>query len=112
MQGGQLRGLAVTTKERVAVVPDMPTIAESGVPGFDVFSWFGFFVPAKTPPEIIAKINADTNAALAYASVKSRFDELGATPKGSTPEELAAFLQSEIDKWGPVIKEAKIKVEN
>jgi tripartite-type tricarboxylate transporter receptor subunit TctC len=107
-----LRGLAVTTKDRVAVVADIPTIAESGVPGFDVFSWFGFFVPAKTPPDIVARINADTNAALAHASVKSRFEELGATPKGSTPAELAAFLKSEVDKWGPVIQEAKIRVEN
>jgi tripartite-type tricarboxylate transporter receptor subunit TctC len=112
VKSGSLRGLAVTTKERVAVVPELPTIAESGVPGFDVFSWFGFFVPARTPPDIIARINADTNAALAYASVKSRFEELGAVPKGSTPAELAAFLKSEIDKWGPVIHEAKIRVEN
>jgi tripartite-type tricarboxylate transporter receptor subunit TctC len=112
VRAGSLRGLAVTTKERVAAVPDIPTIAESGVPGFDVFSWFGFFVPAKTPPDIVARINADTNAALAYAPVKSRFEELGATPKGSTPGELAAFLKSEIDKWGPVIQEAKIRVEN
>jgi tripartite-type tricarboxylate transporter receptor subunit TctC len=111
VRAGSLRGLAVSTKERVAVVPDIPTIAET-VPGFDVFSWFGFFVPAKTPREIIARINADTNAALAYASVKSRFEELGAVPKGSTPAELAAFLQSEIDKWGPVIREAKIRVDN
>ena len=112
VKAGSLRGLAVTTKDRVAVVADIPTIAESGVPGFDVFSWFGFFVPAKTPPDIVARINADTNAALAHASVKSRFEELGATPKGSTPAELAAFLKSEIDKWGPVIQEAKIRVEN
>src|SRR6195256_524258 len=109
---GHLRGLAVTTKERIAIMPEMPTIAESGVPGFDVYSWFGFFVPARTPQEIIARINADTNAALAHPSVKPRFDDLGATPKGSTPAELAAFLKSEIDKWGPVIQEAKIKVEN
>jgi tripartite-type tricarboxylate transporter receptor subunit TctC len=112
VKAGSLRGLAVTTKDRVAVVADIPTIAESGVPGFDVFSWFGFFVPAKTPPDIVARINADTNAALAHASVKPRFEELGATPKGSTPAELAAFLKSEIDKWGPVIQEAKIRVEN
>src|SRR3954470_21148561 len=112
VKGGQLRGLAVTTKERVTATPEIPTIAESGVPGFDVFSWFGFFVPIKTPPEVIAKINADTNAALVYAPVKSRFEELGANPKGSTPAELASFLQSEIDKWGPVIREAKIRVEN
>ncbi|HEV3499628.1 MAG TPA: tripartite tricarboxylate transporter substrate binding protein [Bradyrhizobium sp.] len=112
VRAGSLRGLAVTTKERVAVVPDIPTIAESGVPGFDVFSWFGFFVPARTPEAVVAKINADTNAALVYSSVKSRFDDLGATPKGSTPSELAAFLKSEIDKWGPVIREAKIRVDN
>jgi tripartite-type tricarboxylate transporter receptor subunit TctC len=112
VKAGTLRALAVTTKERVAVVPEMPTIAESGVPGFDVFSWFGFFVPARTPPDVVARINADTNAALAYAPVRSRFEELGATPKGSTPAELADFLQSEIDKWGPVIREAKIRVDN
>ena len=112
VKGGSLRGLAVTTKERVAVVPEIPTIAESGVPGFDVFSWFGFFVPAKTSKDVIAKVNVDTNAALVHASVKSRFEELGANPKGSTPAELAAFLKSEMDKWGPVIREAKIRVEN
>jgi tripartite-type tricarboxylate transporter receptor subunit TctC len=112
VRAGSLRGLAVTTRERVAVVPDIPTIAESGVPGFDVFSWFGFFVPARTPQDIIARINADTNAALAHASVKSRFEDLGATPKGSTPAELASFLKSEIGKWGPVIREAKIRVDN
>jgi tripartite-type tricarboxylate transporter receptor subunit TctC len=111
-KAGSLRALAVTTKDRVSVVPEIPTIAESGVPGFDVFSWFGFFVPAKTPQGVIARINADTNAALAYAPVKSRFEELGANPKGSTPAELASFLQSEIAKWGPVIREAKIRVEN
>jgi tripartite-type tricarboxylate transporter receptor subunit TctC len=112
VKAGSLRGLAVTTKERVAVVSELPTIAESGVPGFDVLSWFAFFVPARTPPEVIARINADTNAALAYPPVKSRFDELGANPKGSTQAELAAFLKAEIDKWGPVIREARIKVEN
>ena len=111
VRAGSLRGLAVTTKDRVSVVPEIPTIAET-VPGFDVFSWFGFFVPAKTPPDVIAKINADTNAALVYPAVKSRFEDLGAVPKGSTPTELAAFLKSETDKWGPVIREAQIKVEN
>jgi tripartite-type tricarboxylate transporter receptor subunit TctC len=110
-KGGQVRALAVTTKERVAVVPDIPTIAET-VPGFDVFSWFGFFVPIKTPPDVIAKINADTNAALAWPAVKTRFEELGANPKGSTQAELAVFLKSEIDKWGPVIRDAQIRVDN
>ena len=78
------------------MVPEIPTIAESGVPGLDVFSWFGFFV--KTPQDVIAKINVDTNAALVYPAVKTRFEELGANPKGSTQAELASFLKSEIDK--------------
>jgi tripartite-type tricarboxylate transporter receptor subunit TctC len=112
VRAGAVRALAVTTRERVPVVPDLPTIAEAGVPGFDVSSWFGFFVPVRTPQEIIAKLNADTNAALAHPSVKPRFDDLGATPRGTTPGELAAFLKSEIDKWGPVIRNARIKVEN
>ena len=112
VRAGAVRALAVTTRERVPVVPDLPTIAEAGVPGFDVSSWFGFFVPVKTPQEIIAKLNADTNAALAHASVKPRFDDLGATPRGTTPGQLAAFLKSEIDKWGPVIRDARIRVEN
>jgi tripartite-type tricarboxylate transporter receptor subunit TctC len=112
VKAGSLRGLAVTTRERVRAVPDIPTIAESGVPGFDVFSWFAFWVPVRTPPDVVARINADTNAALAHASVKPRFEELGADPKGSTQAELAAFLKSEIDKWGPLIQEAKLRVEN
>jgi tripartite-type tricarboxylate transporter receptor subunit TctC len=105
VRSGSVRGLAVTTRDRVTIMPDMPAIAET-VPGFDVFSWFGFFVPVKTPPEVIAKVNADTNAALIHPAVKSRFEELGAVPKGSTPKELAAFLQSETEKWGPVIRDA------
>jgi tripartite-type tricarboxylate transporter receptor subunit TctC len=111
VRSGSVRGLAVTTRERVPVMPDAPTIGET-VPGFDVISWFGFFAPIKTPAEIVAKINADTNAALVYPAVKSRFDDLGAVPKGSTQAELAAFLKSETDKWGPVIKDAQIKLGN
>jgi len=111
VRNGSVRGLAVTTKDRVPVVPDIPTIGET-VPGFDVVSWFAFWLPARTPPDIVAKLNADTNAALVFPSVKSRFEDLGAVPKGSTQAELAAFLQSEIAKWGPVIQAAQIKVEN
>ena len=111
VRSGTVRGIAVTTKDRVGIVKDVPTIAET-VPGYDVFSWFGFFVPAKTPKEIVAKINADTNAALVWPAVKTRFEELGAVPKGSTEGELAAFLKAETDKWGPVIKDAQIKLDN
>lgn len=111
VRNGSVRGVAVTTKDRVPVLPDVPTIGET-VPGFDVVSWFAFWVPARTPPDIVARINADTNAALIFPAVKTKFEDLGAVPKGSTQAELAAFLQSEIAKWGPVIEEAQIKVEN
>jgi tripartite-type tricarboxylate transporter receptor subunit TctC len=111
VQTGGARGLAVTAAKRVAAAPELPTIAEAGVPGFDVSTWFAFFVPAKTPPTIVAKINADVVAALAWPTVKDRLLQLGADIVGSTPDQLAAFLSSEIDKWGPVIRDAKIKLE-
>jgi tripartite-type tricarboxylate transporter receptor subunit TctC len=111
VRNGATRGLAVTAAKRVPAAPDLPTIAEAGVPGFDVSTWFAFFVPAKTPPAIIKKINADVVAALGHSMVKERLERLGATLVGSTPQELAAFLKSEMDKWGPIIREAKIKVD-
>jgi tripartite-type tricarboxylate transporter receptor subunit TctC len=108
IQASEVRGVAVTTKERVKVIPQYPTIAET-VPGFDVSSWFGFFVPVKTSPEIVTALNAATVKAVSSEAVSSKLTALGADPKSSTPQELAAFLQSEIAKWGPVIKDASIK---
>src|SRR5262249_59376198 len=96
IQGGKLRGLAVTSAKRWRGVPDLPTIAEAGVPGFDVSSWYGFFAPAKTPPEIIRKFNADTVAALNDPPIRQKLDALGVRAIGSTPAELAAFLKTEM----------------
>lgn len=109
IQGGKLRGLAVTTAKRSSAAPDFPTIAESGVPGFDVSSWYAIFAPAKTPREIVRKANADVAAVLADPVTKARLEKLGVVVAASTPEGLAAHLQSEMDKWGPVIKAAGIK---
>jgi len=109
IQGGKLRGLAVTSAERTPAVPDLPPIAEQGVPGFDVSSWYAFFVPAKTPAEIIRKINADTAAALIDPATRRKLEALGVVVRGSTPVELATFFRVEMDKWGPVIKEAGIR---
>jgi len=109
VRAGAMRGLAVTTAQRVAAAAEFPTFAEAGVPGFEVTGWFGFFVPAKTPPDIVAKIHADTVTALADPVLRGRLEELGIVVVGSTPAELAAFLKAEIDKWGPVIKEAGIR---
>jgi tripartite-type tricarboxylate transporter receptor subunit TctC len=111
VKNGAARGLAVTAATRVAAAAELPTIAEAGVPGFDVSTWFALFVPAKTPHAIIGRIHADAVAALGHPMVKERLEQFGATLVGSTPQELAAFLQAEMDKWGPVIHEAKIKVD-
>jgi len=110
IRNNSLRGLAVTTAKRVAVAPEFPPIADT-VPGFDVSSWFSLFVPAKTPPDIVNKISRDAVAALAHGPTKEKFEQLGSTIVGSTPEQMAAHLKSEMDKLGPVIKEAGIKVE-
>jgi tripartite-type tricarboxylate transporter receptor subunit TctC len=110
IQGGKLRGLAVTTAKRTPAVPHMPTIAEAGVPGFDVSSWYALFATARTPPEIIRKMHEDTVAALSDPTTKERLEQLGVVVVGSTPEELAAFLKAEMDKWAPVIKEAGITI--
>jgi tripartite-type tricarboxylate transporter receptor subunit TctC len=108
VRAGQVRGLAVTTAERFPTAPDLPTVAESGVPGFDVSSWYAFYVPAKTPREIIRKMNADTLAALSDPTIRAKLEQLGVLVIGSTPDQLAAHLKSEMSKWAPVIKAAGI----
>jgi tripartite-type tricarboxylate transporter receptor subunit TctC len=110
VRSGQLRALGVTTATRVAAAPDVPTIAEAGVPGYDTSSWFAFFVPAKTPPEIIRKMHADTTAVLAEPPIKAKLETLGVVVVASTPEELGAHFKAEMEKWAPVIKAANIKV--
>jgi tripartite-type tricarboxylate transporter receptor subunit TctC len=108
MQQGQLRALAVTSAKRTPAAPDLPTLAEAALPGFDVSGWYALFVPAKTPPAIVQKMHADTVAALADPAIRGRLEQLGLFVVGSTPEQLGQFLKSEMDKWGPVIKQAGI----
>jgi tripartite-type tricarboxylate transporter receptor subunit TctC len=108
---GQLRALAVASAKRLEVAPDLPTMAEAGVSGVEVSSWSAFFVPAKTPRDIIRKIHDDTVAALAEPAVREKLEQSGVVMIGSTPDELASFLGSEMDKWGQVIKAANIKAQ-
>jgi tripartite-type tricarboxylate transporter receptor subunit TctC len=110
MRSGQLRGLAVTGAKRDPVAPELPTMAEAGVPGYEVSSWHGLFVPAKTPSEIVRKISVDTIAALADPVVKSKLEQAGYMVVGSSPDELQTLLKSEIDKWSAVIKRIGIKI--
>ncbi len=112
IRSGQVRGLAISGAGRNAAAPELPTVAEAGVPDYEVSSWFGFLLPARTPPDIVRKISADTVAALADPAVKARLEQLGYTVIGSTAEGLAAHLRSDIDKWGPLIKAAGIRIES
>jgi tripartite-type tricarboxylate transporter receptor subunit TctC len=112
IQGEKLRGLAVTTAKRTPMVPDWPTIGEVAVPDFDVSSWYAMFVPVRTPRAIIAKFHADVVTALSDPVTKERLEQLGVVVVGSSPQELGVYLKAEMEKWGPVIKAAGIKVSD
>jgi tripartite-type tricarboxylate transporter receptor subunit TctC len=111
MRAGQIRGLAVTGSKREPAAPELPTLAEAGVPGFAAFSWHALFAPARTPPQIINRMNGDAVAALGDIAVRRMLEQNGYRIVGSTPEELATLLRSEIEKWGSVIKEAGIRID-
>jgi tripartite-type tricarboxylate transporter receptor subunit TctC len=110
IRSGQIRGLAVATLQRVAVMPELPTISESGVPGFDVSSWIGLFVPAKVPAQIVTKLNADTVTALVDPPTKRKLEDMGVVVVASTPGELAQAIKADMEKWGPIIREAGISI--
>lgn len=104
--------LAVTSAKRSQAMPELPTLAESGLPGFDVTGWYAVLVPAGTLQAIVAKVQSDIAAALRVPALHSRLSNEGAEPVGSTPEQLAKFLDSEIQKWGKVIRDAKVRPES
>lgn len=108
---GRLRGIGITSAKRTAAAPEFPTIAESGVPGYEVVNWFAIVAPAATPKPVIAQLNAEIVKAVNSADIRKRFLELATDPASSTPDELAAFHRSEIAKWKKVIKFAGIKPE-
>ena len=110
-RSGQVRVLASTGAKREAAAPDVPTIAEAGVRGYDVTAWQALFVPAKTPPAIVRKISTDTNAALADPAIKDKLAQTGYVAGGSSPAELELLLKSEIAKWSAVIKSMGIKID-
>ena len=111
IKDGRLRGLAVTTATRASSMPDLPTIAESGVPGYETYTWNALFAPAGTPPEIIARLNAAAVEALADPKVQSKLQEFGATIVGSSPEALADHVQAELAKWAPVVQASGAKID-
>jgi len=111
IKAGTLRALAVTTAERAPSFPDVPTVAESGIPGYETYTWNALFAPAKTPNDVVMRLNASANKALADPALAERMKEFSAKIVGSTPEELAAHVKAELAKWGPVVKGANIQME-
>ena len=111
MQAGRLRGLAVAGRSRQAVLPEVPTVIESGWPGFESTSWFGVLAPAGTPPAIVARLHKEITGQLRRPEVREQITRTGADVVGDTPEEFSAYIKSEIAKWAKVVKAANIKVD-
>ena len=111
VKGGQLRMIAVTSAKRVKSLPEVPTVAESGVPGYEATSWYALLVPAKTPAAIVTQLNAETVKALKANDMIEMLARAGNEPLGNTPREADEFLKVEIARWGKVIKQAKVKIE-
>ena len=109
IDSGKLRPIGITTSKRSKALPNVPTIAESGLPGYEVTPWFAVFVPAATPKPIVNKLNAALLDALKSPEIKAKFDGIGAEPLGTTPDELASYLNKEIERWGKVISTNNIK---
>jgi len=111
IKSGAARGLAVTGAQRSAVLPDLPTVAESGLPGYEVSAWFGIFAPAGVPQPVAKRLNAEFVKVMREPDLKQRLASLGADPLTSSPEEFATYLRAEIDKWAKVVKASGMKVD-
>ncbi len=109
IRGGKLRALAVASDKRFALLPDVPTTAEAGVPGYEASVWWGLVAPAKTSPEIVRQLNAETDKALANPAIANKLAELGVVVTPGSSEQFAAFIKSQTQLWSGVIKSAHIQ---
>lgn len=110
-RAGRIRCVAVTTATRSPIAPDLPTVAEAGLPGYEANAWFGLFAPVGTPVEVVDRLNAEVNRALELPALRERLQALGCEPAGGTAAQYAAFFRSEVDKWGKVVRSAGAKVD-
>jgi tripartite-type tricarboxylate transporter receptor subunit TctC len=111
IKGGKLRGIAVTSANRSPALPDVPTVAESGFPGFEATGWLGVLVPNGTPPAVVAKLNAEITKVMQNPEVKSALIAQGVEARTGTPEQFAAMMKSETTKWHKIVRDAGIKPE-
>ena len=111
VKSGKLRGLAVTSKQRSQVLPDVATVDATGVPGFESIAWYGVVAPAGTPKEIVAKLNAEMVRIANLPDIKQRLIEMGSLPVSGTPDQFGALIRSEIPKWGKVVKQANVSLD-
>ena len=111
VKNGRLRALAVTSRLRVRTLPDVPAVAESGFPGYEAVNWFGIAAPARTPGDIVVKLNAAIVQAMALAEVRQFYENRGADQRTSTPEEMQLFLRAEITKWAAVVKSSGARID-
>ena len=110
-RSGRARALAVTTPKRATLLPDLPTMAESGYPGFEVTSWFGLLAPAGTPAAVVSRVNAESQKALALPDVTGALRKMGFDAVGGTPEQFAAHIRSEVDRFTKLARATNITVE-
>jgi len=111
VKAGNVRPLAVNAPQRSPLLPEVPTLAEAGLPAFDRYTWFGMFAPAGTPPEVVRRLQAEVAAALKAPDLRERFDAVGAEPVGSTPEQFVERIRSDSVKWAEVIRAGNVKVQ-
>jgi tripartite-type tricarboxylate transporter receptor subunit TctC len=111
IKAGKLRALAVTSSYRSSALPEVPTVIESGLPGFDVVGWLAFFAPAAVEKEIVRKLGTEIANVLRRPDVHARLTSLGLDPRGDTPEASAAFVHAELNKWAPVVKASGAQID-
>jgi tripartite-type tricarboxylate transporter receptor subunit TctC len=111
VRSGALKGIAVSTAKRTPLAPDIPTVAESGIAGFEAFLWYGIVAPAQTPPDIVAQLAREIAAVMALPDIRERMVALGSEPADSNPSTFAAFIKGEAEKWGEIVRSSGSKAD-